>query len=126
MQTELNQCLVEQEECLSIMRVPIGEEDAAELARSFAALADPARLRLFSLIATQPAGEVCACELVRPLGKSQPTVSHHLRVLYEAGLVEKQRRGRWIYYWPVPNKVQALLSALQPKKDDALLVNPVS
>src|SRR5919197_4581582 len=74
---------------------PLDEPEAKELARMFAALADPSRLRLFSLIAAQPGGEGCACALVEPLGRSQPTVSHHLRVLYEAGLVDRERRGDW-------------------------------
>jgi ArsR family transcriptional regulator len=91
---------------------PLDESDATELARAFAALADPARLRLFSLIASQPEGEVCACALVEPLGRSQPTVSHHLRVLYEAGLVDRERRGTWIWYRPVPSRVEALRAAL--------------
>lgn len=90
---------------------PIDEEEAAEVARGFAALADPARLRLFSLIASQP-GQVCACSLVEPVGRSQPTVSHHLKVLYEAGLVERERRGSWIWYRAVPGRVEALVTAL--------------
>src|SRR5207237_9739785 len=79
----------------SILAAPLAELEAGELARSFAALADPARLRLFSLIAAQPGGEVCACALVEPLGRSQPTVRHHLRVLYEAGLVDRGTRWTW-------------------------------
>jgi ArsR family transcriptional regulator len=101
------------EECVpSILAAPLDESDAAELARGFAALADPARLRLFSLIAAQPEGEVCACALVEPLGRSQPTVSHHLRVLYEAGLVAREKRGTWVWYRPVPERVEALRAAL--------------
>src|SRR6202035_5804061 len=98
--------------CPSILAAPLDESDAAELARGFAALADPARLRLFSLIAAQPEGEVCACALVEPLGRSQPTVSHHLRVLYEAGLVAREKRGTWVWYRPVPGRVEALRAAL--------------
>jgi ArsR family transcriptional regulator, arsenate/arsenite/antimonite-responsive transcriptional repressor len=90
---------------------PVGEAEAAHLARCFAALADPARLRLFTLIAAQP-GEVCACSMVEPVGKSQPTVSHHLKVLYEAGLVDRERRGSWVWYWAVPGKVSSLAAAL--------------
>src|SRR5947199_203564 len=77
-----------------------------------AALADPARLRLFSLIAAQPEGEVCACALVEPLGRSQPTVSHHLRVLYEAGLVDREKRGTWVWYRARPERLEALRSTL--------------
>jgi ArsR family transcriptional regulator len=91
---------------------PLGERDAVPLAQAFAALGDPARLRLLSLIASQPAGEVCACDLVEPLGKSQPTVSHHLKVLYEAGLVERDKRGSWVWYRAVPERLAALREAL--------------
>jgi ArsR family transcriptional regulator len=83
-----------------------------ELARSFAALADPARLRLLSMIATAEAGEVCACDLVEPLGKSQPTVSHHLKILHEAGLVKTERQGRWIWYSVVNDRLEGLRAAL--------------
>src|SRR5712692_998996 len=98
--------------CPSILTAPLHEPEAAVLAASFAALADPARLRLFSLIAAQPEGEVCACALVEPLGRSQPTVSHHLKVLYEAGLVDREKRGSWVWYWVVPGRLEALRAAL--------------
>jgi ArsR family transcriptional regulator len=107
--------------CPSILAAPLDESDAAELARGFAALADPARLRLFSLIAAQPEGEVCACALVEPLGRSQPTVSHHLRVLYEAGLVDREKRGTWVWYRPVPGRVEALRTALAASDATAAL-----
>lgn len=96
--------------CPNPLQPPLGEHEAASIAKGFAALADPARLRLFSLIASQP-GEVCACSLVEPIGRSQPTVSHHLKILYEAGLVERERRGSWIWYRAVPGKVEALAAA---------------
>jgi ArsR family transcriptional regulator, arsenate/arsenite/antimonite-responsive transcriptional repressor len=102
------------EGCCSLLMEPVDEEEAAELARGFHALADPARLRLLSLIAAQPEGEVCACDLVAPLGKSQPTVSHHLKVLYEAGLVDRDKRGSWIWYRVVPGRLEALRHALAP------------
>jgi ArsR family transcriptional regulator len=98
--------------CPTDLTAPLDDGKAKELARAFAALADPARLRLFSLIAAQPAGEVCACSLVEPLGRSQPTVSHHLRVLYEAGLVDRERRGSWVWYWAVPARLEALRATL--------------
>jgi len=72
--------------CASVLAAPLDESDAAELARGFAALADPARLQILSILAASPAGEVCVCDFVEPLGKSQPTVSHHLKVLGDAGL----------------------------------------
>lgn len=81
------------------------------LAEWYGVLADSTRLRLLSLIAT--AGEACAaCDLVEPLGVSQPTVSHHLKVLHEAGLVEREKRGRWVYYRPVPERLSVLSRAL--------------
>lgn len=76
----------------------LDEASAAELAGTLKVLADPVRLRLIELLATSPGGEVCACDLVEPLGRSQPTVSHHLKVLREAGLVRSERRGTWIWY----------------------------
>src|SRR5690606_17182311 len=83
--------------CPSVLAAPLDEAEAAALSRGFAAVAEPARLRLLSLIAAAEAGEVCACDLTEPLGRSQPTVSHHLKVLFEAGLVDRERRGTWIW-----------------------------
>ncbi len=87
---------------------------AAELARRFSALADPVRLRLLSLLATADGGAVCACDLVAPAGRSQPTVSHHLRVLREAGLVTSEKRGTNVWYAAVPAALEALRDALRP------------
>jgi ArsR family transcriptional regulator len=98
--------------CPSVLDAPLDPDAATELAAAFAALADPARLRLLSLIAAQPTGEVCACDLVEPLGKSQPTVSHHLKVLYEAGLVDRERRGTWVWYRVERGRLAALRLAL--------------
>ncbi len=84
--------------CRSVLEAPLGRPDAEELARGFAALADPVRLRLLSILAAAATGEACVCDVVAPLGKSQPTVSHHLKVLGEAGLVHGERRGRWVWY----------------------------
>jgi ArsR family transcriptional regulator len=95
-----------------VLAAPLDDVDAAALAKGFAALADPARLRLLSLIAAQEAGEVCACDLVEPLGKSQPTVSHHLKVLREAGLVVGERRGTWVWYRVVPTMLEQLRDSL--------------
>lgn len=100
--------------CPPVLAGPVGEADATRLASAFAALADPARLRLLSLIAAQPTGEVCACDLVEPLGRSQPTVSHHLKVLYEAGLVEREKRGTWVWYRVVPERLDELRQSLGP------------
>jgi ArsR family transcriptional regulator len=97
--------------CPPLLDGALDEEDAGALAGAFKALADPARLRLVSIIAGWPEGR-CACDLVAPLGRSQPTVSHHLRVLREAGLVESERRGPWIWYRVVPDRLEALRAAL--------------
>ena len=98
--------------CRPIAAAPLGEEEAAELAGAFAALADPVRLRLFSLIAA--AGEICSCDLQEPLGKSQPTISHHTRVLSEAGLVTGEKRGRWVWWSIVPERLADLSAATAP------------
>ena len=98
--------------CPTIGEAPLSEADAAVLARGFAALADPARLRVLSLLASAEAGEVCACDLVEPVGRSQPTVSHHLKVLAEAGLIVGDKRGRWIWYRVVPERLAQLRAAL--------------
>jgi ArsR family transcriptional regulator len=84
--------------CASVLAAPLDATDAAELAHGFSALADPVRLRVLSILAAAPDGEVCVCDFVEPLGKSQPTVSHHLKILSEAGLVHGDRRGKWVWY----------------------------
>ena len=96
--------------CPSVLTAPLAEGQADLLARGFAALADPVRLRLLSLIAA--AGEVCSCELLQPLGKSQPTVSHHTKALAEAGLIEGEKRGRWVYWRVKTDRLDALRQAL--------------
>jgi ArsR family transcriptional regulator, arsenate/arsenite/antimonite-responsive transcriptional repressor len=96
--------------CASVLAAPLDEGQAADLARAFAALADPVRLRLLSLIAD--AGKICACDLLGPLGKSQPTVSHHTRVLAEAGLITGEKQGRWVWWSIVPSRLDALRQAL--------------
>lgn len=84
--------------CPPLLAGRLTETEAASVAVLFRVLGEPARLQLLSLIAAQPSGEVCACELVESLGLSQPTVSHHLKVMYKAGVLTKERRGTWIYY----------------------------
>jgi ArsR family transcriptional regulator, arsenate/arsenite/antimonite-responsive transcriptional repressor len=98
--------------CEPIRREPINADEAALLATAFKALADPVRLQLLNLIATAPEGEACACDLVAPSGRSQPTVSHHLKVLREAGLVQSRRRGSWVHYSVVPGRLDELQRAL--------------
>jgi ArsR family transcriptional regulator len=91
---------------------PLDEATAVTLAAGFAALADPVRLRLLSLLASADAGEVCVCDLTDPVGKSQPTVSHHLKILAEAGLVVGDKRGRWVWYRIVPERLAGLRDTL--------------
>ncbi len=98
--------------CEPVLTAPLNGADAEELASAFKVLADPARLRLMSLVASSPSGEVCACELVVPLGRSQPTISHHLTVLVDAGLLARERRGKWAWYSVVPERVALLRDAL--------------
>jgi ArsR family transcriptional regulator len=96
--------------CGPLLSAPVAEEDAVSLAKAFSALADPVRLRLLSLIAA--AGESCSCTLEEPVGRSQPTVSHHTRILAEAGLIVGEKRGRWMWWRVVPERVEALRTAL--------------
>jgi len=98
--------------CPPLLSAPLGEEDAETLAAALQALADPARLRLLSLIASCPGSEACGCDLTTPVGLSQPTVSHHLKVLHEAGLLERERRGKWVYFKVRPEPLASLRSAL--------------
>jgi ArsR family transcriptional regulator len=84
--------------CPSLLAAPLDAADAIELAHGFSALSDPVRLRVLSILAASPEGEVCVCEFVEPLGKSQPTISHHMKILSEAGLVQGDRRGKWVWY----------------------------
>jgi ArsR family transcriptional regulator, arsenate/arsenite/antimonite-responsive transcriptional repressor len=97
--------------CGPVRSVALDEYQADLLARSFAALADPIRLRLLSFIASAD-DEVCACDLVEPSGRSQPTVSHHMKILCDAGLVEREKRGLWVWYRVVADRLDALRSAL--------------
>jgi ArsR family transcriptional regulator len=96
--------------CAPVTRAPLSDEDATELARVLAALADPVRLRLLSLVAAQT--EICSCHLEGPLGKSQPTISHHTRVLAEAGLIVGEKRGRWTWWRVDGGRLAAVRGAL--------------
>jgi ArsR family transcriptional regulator, arsenate/arsenite/antimonite-responsive transcriptional repressor len=84
--------------CAPLLQEPLAAQDADQLAAALKVIADPARLRLLSLIQAQPGHEACVCHLTEPLGLSQPTVSHHLKVLLNAGLVEREQRGSWAYF----------------------------
>lgn len=91
---------------------PIGRENAEQLARTLKALADPARLQVLSFLRSRPDGEACACDLVAPLGLAQPTVSHHLKVLFEAGLLEREKRATWVHYRLPDDRLPAVCTAL--------------
>lgn len=100
--------------CTPLTTDGLDEVEATRLADLFKALADPARLRLISLIANAPGGEACVCDLVAPLERSQPTVSHHLALLVDAGLLTREKRGRWAWYRLVPGRLELLRSTLAP------------
>ena len=98
--------------CTSVLAAPLDTSDATELAGGFSALADPVRLRLLSILAAAPGGEVCVCDFVEPLARSQPTVSHHLKILSEAGLVRGDRRGKWVWYSLNRDRLSELRAAI--------------
>jgi ArsR family transcriptional regulator len=98
--------------CAPLLREPITPGQAAELARILKALADPVRLRLVSMVAAHQDGEACVCDLTEPLGLTQPTISHHLKVLVDAGIFTRDKRGVWAYYAVVPSALNALSAVL--------------
>ncbi|WP_082658818.1 metalloregulator ArsR/SmtB family transcription factor [Mycobacterium gordonae] len=106
-------------EATPLLVEPLSAEDAAELAVKLKALADPVRLRLFSAVASRAGGEACVCEVSEGLAVSQPTISHHLKVLREAELLTSTRRGSWVYYAVVPGAVHVLSAALGVHHDMA-------
>lgn len=93
--------------CRPVSAGALSVDESAQAARAFKALGDPVRLRLFSMIASA-SDEVCVCELTGSFDLTAPTISHHLKVLREAGLVECERRGTWVYYWPFPGAMESL------------------
>ncbi|CAB4706216.1 unannotated protein [freshwater metagenome] len=99
-------------DCPPLLAEPLDAADADALARALKVLADPARLRILSLIQAQPSGDACVCHLTEPLELTQPTISHHLKVLLEAGLVEREQRGSWAHFRVVPEKLRALAAFL--------------
>ena len=101
--------------CTPLASGSLDEADAAVLADALKVLADPARLRLLSLIASAADGEACACDLVAPLGRSQPTVSHHLSMLVDAGFLTREKRTKWAWYRIVPERIEMLRAALAPQ-----------
>lgn len=96
--------------CPPLAQAPLSETDAEVLSSRLKALADPARLRLLSLVLA--AGESCVCDLTEPVGLSQPTVSHHLKVLVDAGILAREKRGRWAWYRLVPGALGALAAVI--------------
>lgn len=98
--------------CSPMVRAPLTVPQASELAAAFKALGDPVRLRLFSLIASHADGEACVCDLTGEFDVSQPTISHHLKVLREAGLLTSERRASWVYYRVAPASLAALAKLL--------------
>ena len=109
----VNGCGTSLEECCpAVLAAPLSEERAVDLAADLAVVADPVRLRLLSMLVSSPSGEVCVCEMVEPIGRSQPTISHHLRILADAGLIAGEKRGRWVWYRAVPEKVASLRGVL--------------
>jgi ArsR family transcriptional regulator, arsenate/arsenite/antimonite-responsive transcriptional repressor len=98
--------------CPGLAEAPLGAESAAALATVFKALGDPVRLRLLSMIASRQGGEVCVCEMTPAFELSQPTISHHLKLLRQAGLIDCERRGTWVYYWALPATLALLAGFL--------------
>ena len=98
--------------CTPLLREPITASQAADLAHKLKALADPTRLRLVSMVAAHEGGEACVCDLTEPLGLTQPTISHHLKILVQAGIFTRDKRGVWAYYALVPSALNALAAVL--------------
>jgi ArsR family transcriptional regulator len=98
--------------CPGLLSAPLAEDRAVELAQVFKALGDPVRLRLLSMIASRAGGEVCVCDLTPAFDLSQPTISHHLKLLRQAGLIDSERRGTWVYYRLVPETTDRLAGVL--------------
>ncbi|WP_243788176.1 helix-turn-helix transcriptional regulator [Saccharopolyspora gloriosae] len=103
-----------------VLREPLGEAQAVALARVFKAIGEPVRLRLLSLIASHEGGEACVCDLTGAFELSGPTISHHLKILREAGVIDGERRGTWIYYRVRPETLNLVSEALAPAGDAAV------
>lgn len=100
--------------CTPLHDGAIDESRAHAMAPVLAALADPVRLRMVSMMLAAPEGTACGCDMEDPLGLSQPTISHHLKVLREAGVIEGEKRGRWVYYRVVPDRLYEIAESLVP------------
>lgn len=101
--------------CTPLVCEPLGPGEAEELAPLFKAIGDPVRLRLLSLIACHEGGEACVCELTAAFELTAPTISHHLKVLKQTGLIDSERRGTWVYYWISPGALARLSALLSPR-----------
>ena len=112
--------------CEPVLSEPLETDEAIELAAAFKVLADPVRLQLLSLIANASIGEMCACDLVAPTGRSQPTVSHHLSILTDAGLLTREQRGKWVYFSVDPSRIAVLRDALNPPSTGVLSAERIS
>ncbi|HEX4862591.1 MAG TPA: metalloregulator ArsR/SmtB family transcription factor [Acidimicrobiales bacterium] len=99
--------------CPSVLAAPLSSGDAERVAQGFSALGDPVRLQILSMLAAVPEGEICVCNFVEPLGKTQGTISHHLKILSEAGLVHGDRRGKWVWYSLDQSRLHSLRTALE-------------
>lgn len=102
--------------CAPLTRDPLDADTAQRLAGVLKAIAEPTRLRLLSLVAAHADGEACICDLTDPVRLSQPTVSHHMKVLVDAGLLTREQRGKWAYYRLVPGTLDALAQLLSPSR----------
>ena len=100
--------------CAPLAQAPLSRTDAEELASALKALADPARLQLLSIVAASEDGEACVCDLTEPVGLAQPTVSHHLKVLTDAGFLTRSKRGTWAYYRLVPSALERVAQVVRP------------
>lgn len=101
--------------CTPLFEGVIEPSDASDIAATFAALGDPVRVRIMSMLAAAPDGAACGCDLEGPLELSQPTVSHHLKILREAGLVEGTKEGRWVFYRVNPDRLDDIRDLLRQK-----------
>ena len=99
--------------CTPLTELALSDADATELAATFKAIADPVRLRLLSVVASSPTGEICACDLPELFDRSQPTMSHHLSLLVKAGLLEREQRGKWAWFHVVPDRLDSLATVLR-------------
>jgi ArsR family transcriptional regulator, arsenate/arsenite/antimonite-responsive transcriptional repressor len=99
--------------CPALAVSALDDQQSVRLAVMFKALADPVRLRLLSLVASHPGGQACVCDISATFDVSQPTISHHLKVLRSAGLLDCERRGTWVYYWVIPSALQHLSDVLR-------------